>query len=484
MKVLLVNPTAGPDVDYGTLSRASTDLPQVGLAFLATVLVEHEHDVEIVDKTIHCMDDEGIVNKVLTDRIEVVGLSVYVTTKRRALQLAEKIKAASGSCLVVVGGPEATLDPESLNHPAIDYVFVGEADESLVEVLEALKDGKLTRPVAGVLERSGTGLRGDSEKRLVPDLNRLPSVRIDRFYSFERSHPPIHILGNKVVNMMTVRGCPFPCTFCAAGTISGRKLRTLSPERVVTEVKYYLDRGFDSLCFYDDTFTLDKERVRKLCKLVLQEGLRFHWNCFTRVDCVDPETLALMREAGCYLVVFGVESLNPKTLRKLRKGFEPKQVLSAIRLVKSNGMAAQASFMIGLPGETRADIENTIAKAVETPLDFALFPVFEPYRGTPIYEDCVREGHWTKMGSDVNALLIDQEEVWVPNTCTREEIIELSRKAMRRFYLRPSRIMRLLRWVFRLPASRWWRCFRFAYEYFVALPLSRKERGVDGARFR
>jgi radical SAM superfamily enzyme YgiQ (UPF0313 family) len=485
VRILLVNPTPGPDREYGALARASTELPQIGLAALASALQQAGHTVRVVDKNIDALSDEQICRLVGADDYPLVGLSVYVTTRVSALRLADRIHRAHPEATVIVGGPEATLAPRSFLHPAVDHVFVGEADRSVVAFADALCDGGLRRPIPGVLSRQRDRLVGDGTPQRIENLADLPPVELERFYDLDRYYPAAHLKGRRLINVMTMRGCPYRCTFCAAGEVSGRRLRMLDVDPMVELVRHYAERGFDSITFYDDTFTIDRKRTRAFCRRLIGDGLRVHWNCFTRVDCVDAQTLDLMRRAGCYLVTFGIESFNDKTLRRLRKGFRAAQAHEAIRQVRAAGMAAFASFMIGLPGETRADIEYTIRRVVASPLDLAVFPVFEPHKGTPIYQDCLREGRWVRIEDDGNRMLVDQEEIWVPNTVSREQVVELSRAAMRRFYLRPRIMAGMGRLMMGHPLSRWLRMAHSGLHYFLLrrLQFSRRTETV-GSRYK
>lgn len=484
MKILLINPTAGGDTDYGYLAKAAPELPQLGLASVATALSKQGHDVRIIDKSFNFIPDVRILEIVSTDSYQIVGLSVYVTTKRNALSLAAQLKEKNPNLILIVGGPEVTLSPDSFMVPYIDHIFVGEADESIVEFTQWMENSNDTVLIPGILSRKEGKFVGDSKPRVVKDIDKLAFMKLDRYYNLDRFCAPVHLRGKKVINMVSVRGCPYPCTFCAAAMVSGRQLRKMSEDNFISLVKYYINHGFDSFIFYDDTFTIDRKRVQKFCQKVITNKLKIVWTCFSRVDCVDLETLKLMREAGCYLVTFGCESFNDKTLIRLKKGFTALQSNEGINLVKEAGLLANSGFMIGLPGEDRSDIEYTIDEAIRSQLDLAVFPIFEPYKGTPIYDDCMSEGTWIKSNEDSNKLLKEQEEIWVPNTISRREIIELSQIAMKKFYLRRKTILSVFFWAVKLPLSRWPRLLNVGLDYFVIRNYkTNHEAGTVGSRF-
>jgi radical SAM superfamily enzyme YgiQ (UPF0313 family) len=250
--------------------------------------------------------------------------------------------------------------------------------------------------------------------------------------------------------------------------------------RFVDQLEYYAQKGHRSFVFYDDTFTCDQKRARKICREILARKLKISWKCFTRADRVDDELLKWMKDAGCYYINFGCESFNDKTLELLKKGFTTAQSLEAIDLVHRAGMIACSSFMLGLPDETIEDIEHTIKTACASDLTFAVFPIFEPLEGTPIYETCKSKGTWSVDSRYTNSLLRNQEAIWVPNTIARAEIERLGRSAFKGFYFAPKRFPRYASILARMPWARKVRCANAALDYLV---FSRFRRLTRGGRY-
>ncbi len=482
MRVLLINPTDGPESEYGALAKMATELPQLGLAAVATALSAAGHHAEILDAHIQGLTVEGMVERVRRDKVDMVGFSAYVTTETRTNRYAEVLREHCPDVVVVVGGPQVTLAPHRFRTPAIDYVFVGEADESVVELVAALESGDPLRPIAGVIANAAADATVPP-LRLVSDLDALPLVKLDTLYPLDRFYPPVDIRGDRFVNLVSTRGCPYKCTFCAAAEVNGRRVRGMSPAHFADHVEYYVKKGISSFIFYDDTFTVNKKRAGEICRIFIERKLKIQWKCFTRVDCLSMDLLRLMKDAGCYYVMFGCESMNPKTLANLKKGFTVDQCFEGIGLAHEAGMVTSSSFMIGLPYETEDDIRNTIARVLETELDLALFPVFEPYEGTPIYEDCKQAGTWVRNGDYANKLLKDQGEVWISHACPRDTIERLSEAAFRAFYLRPRSVVRMGKLMVRLPPTRQLRMVSGAVDYFL-LKSRRKSQGKQtGSRF-
>lgn len=485
MKVLLVNPTGGPESDYGALSKAGSEMPQLGLAAIATSLSKEGHVVRIIDSHVHKITEERLLGIILEEKYDVVGFSVYITSAQKTLHLAETIKARVPDVLVMVGGPQVTLSPGDFQKACVDYIFIGEADYSLATLLKGLERGEKNPDIPGVLYREGPLFKGQMTLNLVEDLDELPLIDLERFYDMAKFYPAVYQPGRRVVNLVGGRGCPFQCSFCAAAQVNGRRVRNLSIERFLEYVSLYRDRGYDSFMFYDDTFTFNRKRVIGICEAIIRKKWKMRWNCWSRVDCMDAEMLAYMKAAGCHSIVFGCESMNDRTLKLLKKGFTAEQSLAGIEMVKKAGLLAVSSFMIGLPGETKDDIENTIRTVNKTHLDIAVYPIFEPYKGTPIYDICRETGSWVKNEQYRNTLLVESQEVWVPHGISRAEIEHLARYAFRSFYFRPYFLVSAFKMLAAIPLGRKMRFLSSGVDYFL---LSRWRKASPdyeaGSRYR
>ena len=485
MRILLINPSGGPEEEYGALSKAGSNLPQLGLAAIGTSLRNEGHQVKVIDYYIQGLGTQSLLDDIKKEKYSLIGFSVYVTSVKKTHQFAKKIKSAFPNIKICIGGPQATLQPYSFYKEYIDYIFVGEADRSIVELANFLEKGVTYPKIKGLLYNAGKSLEGSAELNLIEDLDSLPFIEIDKFYDLSNYQAPVFQRGRKIINLVSSRGCPFSCSFCAAAEINGRKLRQMSAARFVDYVEIYVKKGYDSFMFYDDTFTINKKRVVEISKEIIKKKLKISWNCWSRVDCIERETLSYMRDAGCYLMVFGCESMNDKTLTLLRKGFTSEQSLKGIEMVKNAGILTVSSFMVGLPRETEQDIMNTVKIVNRSRLDIALWPIFEPYKGTPIYEVCEKEGQWIKDSRFRNAIVADQEEVWEPYSISRGKIEKLAQYAFRTFYFRPYFLESFFRIFTSLPLDRKIRFISSGMDYFVytRLPLKKKNYKY-GSRYR
>jgi radical SAM superfamily enzyme YgiQ (UPF0313 family) len=336
------------------------------------------------------------------------------------------------------------------------------------------------RAVKGIWFRDpGGSIVKNPREGLVADLDVLLPPALD-LYDMTRYYPPAHIQGKRVAHLLTSRGCPFQCTFCETKLTFGRSFRYHSTERVLAEIESLMDQGYDSFQFYDDVFTANKKRVEELCRAIIARDWHIKWMCFTRTNTVSRDLLALMKRAGCYMITYGGESGNDDLLALLKKGLTVEQNLLGIKLTREAGIDTTTSFMLGLPGETREQTLRTIQFALDSGLDYAVFPITEPYPGTELWVDAERHGTFDASGRYRNNLLSEHAAVWVPHGRTREELEDLAAMAMRRFYLRPRQLLRVLRNFALMPPMRAVRYAMAGIRFFL---VDRFQRSTPGARY-
>jgi anaerobic magnesium-protoporphyrin IX monomethyl ester cyclase len=472
--IALLMPPSKLEENYGNLSGAAPELPSLGLAFIAKYLKVKGIDCDLLDLS----NNTELTQKFLTNITSyiLVGMPAYITTVPNVISFSNAIKKANKNCFITVGGPHATLFPEDLHQESIDFIVNGEGEIAFYQLANGLLQNNIELSnIKGLHYKQNGNYIYNGPGNIIANLDELGSPLVGK-YNYDNYYPAVHILGSKVIHTMTLRGCPFKCTFCAAGQIAKRRVRYRSVDCIIDEINNYVKLGFDSLIFYDDTFNINKQRVLELCKKIKVEKINVKWACFSRTDLVDRESLNYMRDAGCYLITFGCESGNDKTLKLLKKGITAEQNYKGIELVYEAGIQAGASFMIGLPGEDYHDLENTIEFAKKSKLTFGNFPVFEPFKGTPIYETCKTTGVWITDLRFKNVLLKDQEDIWVPQGLQRDEIEQCARRAYYEFYFRPEILARIAKkTLYYLPIQRKIRLINSAFQYFVIKNIFRTQ---------
>jgi radical SAM superfamily enzyme YgiQ (UPF0313 family) len=245
------------------------------------------------------------------------------------------------------------------------------------------------------------------------------------------------------MSVISSRGCPFRCYFCASSRIFGGYWRGRSPRNVVEEIKLIHDKfGVKNIEFVDDTFTLNERRVEEICDEILRERLDISWGASSRVDSVNRELAEKMRRAGCWVVYLGIESASQEILDATGKRITMNQIAKAVRILKEAGIQVLGSFILGFPEETIETAEQTITLAKKLDLDYAQFSILTPYPGTPLYEYAKQNNMLlTRDWSKFTAI----EPVMKLKNITPTQLKSLLEKAYLTFYVRPKMLWRLFR---------------------------------------
>ncbi len=381
MRVLLVQPPSPGIYDFIGLK-----LPPLGLAYLAASC-RHRHTVHIVDLQV----EEKRRFREALETCDLVGITATTSTFPEALNIAQEAKKARR--IVVMGGYHVTFqDEEALQSGFVDYVVRGEGEEIFPALLDALESGTPPERVPGIsFLRDGRLIR---TPLLLPpqDLDALPFpardlLPLSRYWMTQ-------LEGEPLVNVVTSRGCPFACTFCASSRFSGRRWRARSPENILRELEIlYFDYGFRAVAFVDDNFTLQPERVECLCEEIGRKKLRLKWWCFSRADTiVRYESLVKkMAKAGLRMVYLGLESAEKAILEDYGKQLTAEVARKAVEILRKYGVKSWGSFILGGLRETRATVQKTIEFARKIRPDIVQFSLLTPFPGTALFEELKRE---------------------------------------------------------------------------------------------
>jgi radical SAM superfamily enzyme YgiQ (UPF0313 family) len=449
MRVALLHaPFAEAEAVGGSRSirRVLNVIPPLGIASLAAVLERDGHEVRLFDCTIgRAQDESWVLSELGRYGAEFVGFSATTPSFGAARRLARAVRKLLPEAPLVIGGAHATAAPEhALADGAFDAAVLGEGETTVVELCRHLAQQGL----AGLDRIAGLALRVDGSVRRTPprppveDLDELPFPARHLLPPLSAYHPtPASYRALPVGVLMTSRGCPFRCTFCDRA-VFGNRCRMHSPERVVEEVRQLVHRyGAREIRFFDDTFTLNRRRVLELCERLRLAGLRLPWTCLTAVRAVTPELLRAMRLAGCWQVLYGLESGDAAMLRRLGKGNTVELNEQAVRWAKEAGMSVRADFIVGTPGETRESLRRTVAFAKRLPLDYAHFNKFIPFPGTALSDELAQQGY--SFDFDRPCSIVDHTAVMVtPKGMTPTEFTDFLDRANKEFYLRPGYLVR------------------------------------------
>lgn len=403
----------------------------LGIAYVAAVLKQNGYDVRLYNADY--LDTEQYLNqrqlfensptykvllndlgypvwKQVEDEIarfapDIVGITMLTTAFKAAQNVAQIAKRLYPGLKVVVGGVHPTLDPEEvLGHDEFDYAIRGEGEFSLLELVQ----GREPKDIQGLSYKKNGQLINNVARPFIKDLDILPFPSRDSF-----TNGANHVdLGY----VMTGRGCPYSCSYCVSPKIWQRVTRFRSVPNVVDELEY-LKSSFGSqvVRFVDDTFNLDKRRAKELCQRMIDKGLNLKWICEARVDRLDRDLVSLMVKAGCVRVKLGVESGSDRILKMVGKGFNTATIRSGVSIVKEFGLPLTVYLMVGFPGETDAELRQTIALAKELDADYYSLSVLSPYYGTQMWKQWEESGkkidkqHWEYFYHQSQDMIVNDE---------------------------------------------------------------------------
>jgi len=437
LKIAFVNPSA-PHIE--SLSVVGMKTPPLGLAYLASTLERSGHEVEIIDALALELPISQVKKELEKDQPDIIGVTAATPTIYNAFDVVKTAKSVCPRSFTILGGPHPSFLPvETLKEcPELDAVCIGEGEETMVEVAEALEGDRELAKVKGIAFKSKGGTIIKTSTR--PFIKDLDSVHFPAWHLLPMDK--YGVLGRKSVicHMMTSRGCPFQCIFCSSSLLFGKRYRARSAENVVDEMEYIVSKyNPESIEFSDDAFTLDQKRVEDICDEIRRRGLDMGWACSSRVDTVSRRLLEKMKEAGCFLIYYGIESGSQRILDFVKKGIKIEQVKKTVRWTKEVGIKTLGSFIMGFPDETKKEIKETIEFSRRLKLDYAQFSVATPYPGTELYDMARRD----------NLLLTEDwshytagRPVMATKNLSPHEIQKLFKEAYIKYYLSPRILLR------------------------------------------
>jgi len=450
MKVLMLNPPFFKRFSRSSRSPASTKggtiYYPIMLSYATGVLEKNGFEVKLVDAPAKGYIREDVITIAKEFSPEMIVIDTSTPSIANDVAVASEIKDATGSFVILVGTHPSALPEATLNiDKKIDAVAVGEYDYTILDLARALEAKSDLKSVKGICFRKNGKIISSPRREFIENLDELPFVSSvykrhlnPKDYFFASAEYPM-------IMIMTGRGCPFRCFFCNYPQVFyGRKYRLRSPENVVSEFEYIVENfpEVKEIGIEDDTFSADLERVRRICRLLVERGLhkKIKWWANTRVN-LDFETMKLMKEAGCRLVIPGYESGVQQILDNMHKGITVEQSAEFTRNAKKAGLLIHGCFMLGLPSETKKTIRQTIDFAKKLNPDTAQFFPLMVYPGTEAYEWAEKNKYLatTDFSKWVTENGLHNTVLKLPEL-PAEDIIKYCDQARREFYLRPAYI--------------------------------------------
>jgi len=355
------------DIDYSRLSRA------------------YQAYLNSFNQNTHPVWHE-VENTIRDIKPGLIGISIWTTFAASSFYTAQLAKKIFPEVPIVLGGPHATVRATEILDicPHVDFVIQGESEQSLTSLAKALNSNYQFDTIKGIAYRiKGKVFKLPPSKHTI-NLNLFPFP--DRSLLINESSYNSEDMGL----MMTSRGCPFACTYCATTT---NRVSFRTTDHILSEIQYVRERyGTVQFTFKDDSFTVNSERVKEFCNDLIAKGININWECNTRVNLINEQLLQLMKNAGCNFIKVGVESGSKSILKSMNKGITLDQIIKASHLFRKTGIHWTAYFMIGVPGETINDIKKTIDFMKHIRPDFICIGVYEPFPGTAMFESGIIRG--------------------------------------------------------------------------------------------
>jgi anaerobic magnesium-protoporphyrin IX monomethyl ester cyclase len=455
MKILLINP---PQTFYSGSEQPAGNLP-IGLMYIASVLKKTGYNVEILDaffsdctfqesgETINVgLPFDQIKQEIALKKPDIVGIAGPFTCQiDNALKISDIAKQVNQQILTVVGGPHVTLVPKEFLEDAlsVDVAVVGEGEYAMLEISEAFEGKRQFSQILGIAYRQNGEVIVNPKRPFIQQLDDLPYPAYD-LVDMELYINPKKIgyrsFQDRAISMITSRGCPFNCCFCSVHLHMGQNFRAHSAKYVLDHIQYVVDKfKVKNIFFEDDNLTLDIKRFEAICDGIIERKIKIGWETpnGVRADCLNLNLLKKMKLSGANSIFVGVESGDQQILDKvICKNLDLNRVVQFAKDAKQIGLKTGAFYIIGFPGETKADMQRTANFALELKRKYDvgmhLFMATPAY-GTRLYEECKVKGY-IKQDLSWNAFAQARQPKGLPLITTNEfmpaDVKEIAAKAL------------------------------------------------------
>jgi anaerobic magnesium-protoporphyrin IX monomethyl ester cyclase len=419
----------------GGSTKAGEKWPPIKLMYLAGA-ARKVSNTTFIDADAEEMDETIFLAKVFKFNPDFMVIEPTPPSINEELNVIGKIKQKLPSCKAILTGAFASAEATTLlqTFREIDIIISGEAEFTLVDLLKT-ENEKQTK---GLWYRENENVMFTGERQFVDNLDLLPFPAHD-LAPIRKYNSPL-IKNWPFTIMESSRGCPFSCTYCNSELMNGKKIRFRSPSSIIAEMKIIKGLGIKEIKFNDETFAVDKKRLKEIFKLMTANGLKFSWKCNSRVDVLDEQTLKIMKKNGCHTIFFGIESGNTEILKYYKKGISKNTALQTFHACKKLGITTVAHFILGAPMESRKTVKESVDFAIKLDADYVAFNLLTPYPGTEAYQDLKKRG----LIQTQDWAIFDQSKKSSIKSyhLTTRQLEQEMKKAYKRYYFRPRYVLK------------------------------------------
>lgn len=447
LDALLINPSLFKK-ESNIWQKIDSCFPSLGLASIAAYARKQGFNVKIIDAPAEKISVEAFENYLKDNfnnfEAKFIGFTATTVSVKNAYEMSKIAKKVFPGTKIVFGGAHPTALPsEVIAQPEIDLVVIGEGEITFAEILS----GCDLSEIDGIVYKNSAGAVFNPKRARITDLDALPFPAYDllpmnKYFPAKGSYERL-----PAISMLASRGCPGRCTFC--NKILGERMVFRSAESLVKEIKMLYDYfGIRQIMFYDDTFTVYKENVKRFCELLVSQKINIAWCCFSRVDYIDIDLLKLMKKSGCHQIMYGIESGDQNVLDSINKKTDLNLVRKAVQLTKEAKIDVRGAFMIGNPIETEETVLKTLNFAIELNPEIAIFNIATPYPGTEMFNEASEKKSLITYDWDDYDL---SKPVMNLKNIGQKEIIDLYHYCYKKFYFRPRYILMRVFRLFKKP---------------------------------
>jgi magnesium-protoporphyrin IX monomethyl ester (oxidative) cyclase len=400
-------------------ARTGVDDPSPPMAFSFLGEIAKEEGFEVIIENLNAQysnkTDEDIVKLIKKENPEIVGVHIFTNAARYSYELIKKIR--SYSKLIIVGGPHPTVYPEETLEMGADIAVIGEAEISFRKLLRALSSKKSLRNVKGIVFKEKNKIIKTKPEKIIFDLDEIPMP--DKSFNRKTDYIKIKKEVNNFGQILSTRGCPGRCTYCFS--LFSKCYRYMSAKKVFEEIVYLKKtHGINFINFIDDAFTINQQRLFELCDLLIKNKINIKWSCGTRIDFLNREMIGKMKQAGCELIILGVESSIPKTLRGMNKIIKVNGITSPELYVKRVDdilkwcgefkVRVGVNILCGFPWESPKDMKEMqkYIQGIKHRVTQGFYGgILQPQPGTEMYEKYAKEYGFEKWWINKKSLFKD-----------------------------------------------------------------------------